>query len=137
MKKTTLDIEQMKHLQGLGLDTSDASAYWYRIVQHKSNGVSACIRVISDWKRAFSLNVACCTGHTIESISAFTLDDVMELLPKEINCYSLTITSIGGKWYISYTCNNRPMQVIVKAYLIDAAYEMLCWVIENGYLKVE
>lgn len=29
--KQVLSIEQMKHLQELGLDTSDASMYWERV----------------------------------------------------------------------------------------------------------
>lgn len=30
-----LSIEQMKHLQELGLDTSDASMYWKRVITWK------------------------------------------------------------------------------------------------------
>lgn len=33
--KQVLSIEQMKHLQELGLDTSDASIYWARVVAWK------------------------------------------------------------------------------------------------------
>lgn len=34
--KQVLSIEQMKHLQELGLDTSDASMCWCRAISHKS-----------------------------------------------------------------------------------------------------
>ena len=34
--KQVLSIEQMKHLQELGLDTGDASMCWCRAISHKS-----------------------------------------------------------------------------------------------------
>lgn len=34
--KQVLSVEQMKHLQELGLDTSDASMCWCRAISHKS-----------------------------------------------------------------------------------------------------
>lgn len=34
--KQVLSIEQMKHLQELGLDTSDASMCWCRAISYKS-----------------------------------------------------------------------------------------------------
>lgn len=45
MGKQALYREQMLHLHELGLDTSNASAYWYRIIQNKGDGN---IKVISD-----------------------------------------------------------------------------------------
>lgn len=137
MSKQTLSIEQMQHLKELGVDTSKASAYWYRIVQHRGELPP---RVISDWKLTFSLDIAYCTGHTLESVPAFTLDDVVEMLPKVIDDYCLYIEWECGFISYQYDEGYEGMKCFrateIKDNLIDTAYEMLCWVIENGYLKV-
>lgn len=137
MGKQVLDIEQMKHLQELGLDTSNASAYWYRIIQNKGNGN---IKVISDWKLAISLNIAYCTGHTLESIPAFTLQDIWDLLPKSTKYGQLQIR------FCEYPNGNYGNEVVYDSMahngvtffcenVIDSAYEMLCLCIKEGFVK--
>lgn len=144
MYRQCLNISQMQHLKDLGVDTSKASAYWYRIIQNKGDGN---IRVISDWKLTFSLDIAYCTGHTLESVRTFTLQDILDLLPStisvettdEINEYWLEFgVSERDKsyWFVQYRSIEDSIYVIREnESLIDAAYEMLCWCIENGYIK--
>lgn len=146
MSNQCLDVQQMQHLKGLGLDTSNASAHWYRIVQNKGDGN---IRVISDWKLTFSLDIDYCTGHTLESIPTFTLQDIIDLLPKKIitndfhrDTVRLALdffdNSFGYAYYFE-SCGELSFYKKECYYdehkLIDAAYGMLCWCIENGYVK--
>lgn len=142
--KQVLSIEQMQHLKELGVDTSKASAYWYRIIQNKGDGN---IRVISDWKLTFSLDIAYCTEHTLESVRTSTLQDIFDLLPStisvettdEINEYWLEFgVSERDKsyWFVQYRSIEDSIYVIREnESLIDASYKMLCWCVENGYIK--
>ena len=70
MSKQCLDVQQMQHLQELGLDTSNASMYWISY-----NGIS--ISIPSNFHLPTSDNdyVIC---------DAYTFQDVLELLPQEI-----------------------------------------------------
>lgn len=69
----------------------------------------------------------------------YTLQDILDKLPCFIGNEVLTIQKLA----YSYTClymepYTRSMIKITESNeLIDAAYEMLCWCIEEGYVKVE
>lgn len=133
--KQVLSIEQMQHLKDLGVDTSKASAYWYRIIQNKGDGN---IRVISDWELTFSLNIACCTGHTLESVRTSTLQDILDLLPATVDDdYRLYIDKGLVLWTVGYVdaVSEDIYEDFRERDLIDAAYEMLCWCAVNGYIK--
>lgn len=77
----------------------------------------------------------------------FTLVDLLELLPKEIHDkemyedYYLSIeTDYQSTWlaaYRSYIGGEIAMEEgsCVAPELIDALYELLCWVIESGYFN--
>lgn len=138
MSKQCLDISQMQHLKELGVDTSNGSAYWYRIVQYKCDGN---MRVISDWKLTFSIDIAYCAGHTLESVRTFTLQDILDLLPVEIEKenrnYQLEVFRNPQRYFLSYYWLENLLISLNEIEFIDAAYEMLCWVIENGYLEVK
>lgn len=138
MSKQVLSIEQMQHLKELGVDTSNGSAYWYRIVQNKGDGNA---RVISDLKLTLSLDIAYCTGHTLESVRTFTLQDILDLLPTEIDKenqnYQLEVFRNPQRYFVSYYWLDNLLISLNEVEFIDAAYEMLCWVIENGYVDTK
>ena len=77
----------------------------------------------------------------VEDIPTFTLQDVLDALPDFIDEYCLIIDMFFGR--IRYDNLERKDNSILKKtdfnnddkYLIDAAYEMLCWCIENGHVK--
>ena len=51
IEKQVLSIEQMKHLQELGVDTSDASMYWVRAKRITGEQKNNCIdRDMGKWK---------------------------------------------------------------------------------------
>ncbi len=118
-----LSIEQMKHLKELGLDTSDASMCF-------------------EWNESDSDNMVVTSLDADTNYdyyrTTYTLQDILDKLPCFIGKEVLTIKKFAD----SYTClyvesYTRSIGNITEGKeLIDAAYEMLCWCIEYGYVKV-
>lgn len=137
MIKQVLSTEQMCHLKELGVDTSKASMLWIKPQEgayfvHDPN--------LSDGEWLLSINVendrvkALC-----EVVPTFTLQDIIDKLPCFIDTCVLTFQKLAS----TYTClymepYSRSILVLIEnKELIDAAYDMLCWCIENGYIKKE
>ena len=124
--KQVLSIEQMQHLQELGLDTSNASMYWLSY-----NGVSVDIPINFHLSTSDNDYVIC---------NAYTLQDVLDALPKSLEIgkskYEISIYMIGGKWAVDYYSEkDADIQSGECENLIDAVYSRLCWAIENGYVE--
>lgn len=127
--KQVLSIEQMKHLQELGLDTSDASMCWCRAISHKS--VTWELEIYE-----YVINQKL-DSNFWETTPTYTLQDILDKLPESIQIYDLYIFKQAGLWVFKYisiveigTLHYEKMPKI-----IDAAYYILCWCIENGYVK--
>lgn len=133
ISKQVLSIDQMKHLQELGLNTSDASMCYCCFYGNIEEVWELEIyEDVINQKRDSSF---------WEIIPSYTLQDILDKLPKEIktstDTYWLTVSSGCDVWCIYYS-----MSVGFDYYkefksesLLDTAYEMLCWCIENGYIK--
>lgn len=131
MSKQCLDVHQMQHLQELGLDTSNASMYWISY-----NGISASIPSNFHLPTSDNDYVIC---------DAYTLQDVLDALPKEIlyenkRCWASIDLEDGfiGYYYENYSLYYKwaYFETVMKdESLIDAAYELLVWTIEQGYVK--
>ena len=108
-----LSIEQMTRLKELGVDvTPKEECLMYS---------SVCG---DDYKLMYGQSVC------EDDMKAFNLQDVVELLPIENidirrNCHE--------KWVISY----KDEITFKSEFMIDAAYNMLIWVIENGHLRTK
>ncbi len=63
----------------------------------------------------------------------FALADVIAILPKEIDGFGLEMVSEEDRWYVGYYFNGLSKSSAPE--LIDALYQLLCWVITNGYYK--
>lgn len=134
MTKQVLDVHQMQHLKELGVDTSYASMCW---IVDKENTYQPYI-VLSPYAE-YHVDI------TTYSLPTFTLQDILDLLPKEIrdknyDKFALKIEyGINHKaYYIGYYYYNVVLNdncLFSRENLIDAAYEMLCWCIENGHVK--
>ena len=116
--KQALSIEQMKHLKELGLDTSDASMCF-------------------EWNESDSDNMVVTSMDADTNYDyyhgTYTLQDILNKLPCFIGNQVFTIQKLAN----SYTClYMEPYKITESKELIDAVYEMLCWCIENGYVKV-
>lgn len=124
IEEQVLSIEQMKHLQELGVDTSDASLAWF--MSPKTN----------QWKIKAKNNFA----HELllrlsyeRYIPTYTTGDLIEKLPKSIGDYRLLIDWDSEIVYYQdwsggevldhigeYSFTDRP--------IMDALYDCLCWV---------
>lgn len=134
--KQVLSIEQMQHLQELGLDTSNASAFWCNPDRH------------GDWSLEFTYS---CGGiipqpnRHDDFCPAYTLHDVLDKLPKEINSRTRRFwlrIDLEDECLYYYYDNLSLVEIRKKVFgyngmgeLIDAAYEMLCWCIKNKHIK--
>ena len=124
----------MQHLQELGLDTSSASMV-FGILDDDSK------YLLPNDQDIFERCVV------TKYIPAYTLQDIMKLLPTELKQEErrlwLRIDLSDECFYYYYDdCNLVEHRKKVIGYdgvdgLIDAAYSMLCWAIENGYVKTE
>ena len=138
MSKQCLSIEKMKHLHELGLDTSKASAYWHRVVRLNTG------KVVTDWFVSFNKHTPCLAAMKIESVKTFTLQDILDILPKDISREGCTWSA---SLYIDYEINRIAYgntdrdgfeiyhEVPICENIIDAGYEMLCWVLTNKYIQ--
>lgn len=80
-------------------------------------------------------------------VRPFTLQDILDLLPNliqsqdEENNYWLEFgTAMEDEewWYIRYmSVYGVKLNYEEHVHLIDAAYEMLCWCVENGYVDTK
>lgn len=123
MSKQCLYIQQMQHLKELWLDTSNASMCW----------------VLTNKKPYLSFYNK---EHPIDDdkvVAAFTLQDILDLLPTEIEKenrnYQLEMFRNPQRYFVSYYWLDNLLISLNEVEFIDAAYEMLCWCIVNGYVK--
>lgn len=142
--KQVLSVEQMKHLKDLGVNTSDASMI---LIATDDDG---CILLWEDAEKAikhhlydvyFNLYYAESGSYDHsckKECGVFTLQDILDKLPCFIGKEVLAIQKLAD----SYTClyvelyTRSIIKITESKELIDAAYDMLCWCIENGYVKV-
>lgn len=121
--KQVLSIEQMKHLKELGLSTSDGSMCFEWNESNADNMVVTSLDADTNYDYYHE---------------TYTLPDILDKLPCFIGNEVLTIKKFAD----SYTClymeyyTRSIIKITESKELIDAAYEMLCWCIENGYVKV-
>lgn len=127
-KNQVLSIPQMQELIDLGIDTSKASMMWF------DAGESG---LVIGWKN-------CSFEPSEGDIPTFTLQDILEMLPKTIEAYKdgsklpLIITITGsGKYAIVYDnpfCKNGKVGLTISESLLEAAFNMLKWCKKNGYI---
>lgn len=125
-----LSIEQMKHLQELGLDTSDASMHWQYLTT-----ADAIINGTDEIEEEPCLFVS--QPNMKHEYPAYTLQDILDKLPEHIQIYDFYMFKKVGLWYFMYTdgYEDEPFYFEKSPQIIDAAYYMLCWCIGKGYVK--
>lgn len=137
--KQVLSIDQMKHLRELGLDTSDASMYWARV----SHGSRVDDKSKGKWFLSLQKEFQVCGFMSYESIPTYTLQGILDKMPHYLNPFpskQILFAWMIERDTIAYR-NIEDVDDCLKHFtdnsLIDAAYEMLCWCIENGYIGKE
>ena len=120
-------VQQMQHLQELGLKLDYDTLYRY--VKFED----------TDWllKPFSDLNII---GISFKYIPAYTLQDVLDKMPKQIGfeyTYDLCILpeSISYTQFVGGEMNDKMYEIPINGNLLDAAYEMLCWCIKEGYVQ--
>lgn len=136
MEQQVLSIEQMQHLQKLGVDTSKASMQWWRRVTDFRGD-----KVEGRWHISLNTLRIVQNFESDEVIPAFTLQDILDMLPRHIECkhgfYNIAIQFCTDGYIISYDSPDGHLKLSPEHSLIDAAYEMLCWCIEQGYVETK
>lgn len=125
IEEQVLSIEQMKHLQELGVDTSDASMCWLR---YDVGGVVKEYLEINDKK--------CIEMYSATPYPTYTIGDLIEKLPKSDNSGDLLIeyrnSELGyGVWDWGELYGINAEQNFKDKPLKNALYDLLCWVAEN------
>lgn len=135
--KQVLDVQQMQHLQEMGLELKETMMYWARCVDNNPRAATH----YGKWVLIKGNNAQTVGLMHWEFIPAYTLQDVLDALPKMIFPYP--IHKIGfelwigpGKiFYASMFNSEDVLKVRYDKELIDAAYELLVWCIENKFVE--
>lgn len=148
MSKQVLDIEQMQHLKELGVDTSKASMVliytdcncdvieWDDVQYELSHP-----EPMEMFKELYDAETGNYDHSYRKYCGVFTLQDILDLLPEEIYTEENELATLeihfpnDGYWEFSYMGIHKCMEFFLEENIIDAAYEMLCFCIENGYVK--
>lgn len=122
--KHVLSIERILHLKELGPDTGDGSMCCF------------------EWNESDSDNMVVTSPDADTNYdycrTTYTLQDIPDKLPCFIGNQVLTVRKLAD----SHTClymeyyTGSMINITESKELIDAAYDMLCRCIENGYVKV-
>ena len=122
---SVLSIDQMSQIRKLGIDTSKASMCWVKSPEGEYR-----LHIHDEY---------CYEANFMEPAPTFTLQDILEMMPKEIEGRFLTLCYDYGGYHIEYSYYYDPMnesQHKGKSFL-EAAYNTLCWLAESGYLGKE
>lgn len=122
--KQVLDVQQMQHLQELGLDTNNASMCWVKDTEGNQH-----LSVHDEY---------CYEANFMNPVPAYTLQDVLDALPKYYHIANIGWTKLSirvhttKEWEIGYAYTDELSKYaygcrILGKELIDAAYELFCW----------
>ncbi len=122
IEEQVLSIEQMKHLQELGVDTSDASMCWLDFEDNEPMEVSVFIPEVMLGYAQYKL------------YPTYTIGDLIEKLPKYFHAKEnpIEMCAINGSGAFIVNYHNIANTYIMKDDTIkNALYKLLCWVAEN------
>ena len=117
IEEQVLSIKQMKHLQELGVDTSDASMCW---VAGEDTSTDE-----EEWNLCIPNNFL-----MPYNIPTYTIGDLIEKLPKNIDKKTFTMSYLSAP-SVGYSLSKHVMIPSQQNGLVDALYSILCWVAEN------
>lgn len=136
MSKRCLDVQQMQHLQKLGLKLDYNTMLSWIIDERGKDKPFSCISSESIDYVDFS--------HYC--LPAYTLQDVLDALPKFYHIANIGWTKLSirvhttKEWEIGYVYTDELSKYaygcrILGKELIDAAYELFCWCVEWGFVE--
>ena len=122
IEEQVLSIGQMKHLQELGVDTSDASMCWLR---YDAGGVVKEYIEINDKK--------CIEMYSATPYPTYTIGDLIEKLPKHfyVERSPINMCAINGSGAFQVGYIKSPKGYKRDGTIKNALYKLLCWVAEK------
>jgi len=134
MNKICTSIEQSKKLMELGLDVNTADMIYQPTmdIDSMSNVGFDKIPLCFPFNRVKECN--------IQYLPAWSLSALLRIIPKHIKDFNVLRIDIGEKdfaiWYdeIGYGVNTELPNITTEC-PIDACFEMVCWLLENGYIE--
>ena len=133
IEEQVLSIKQMKHLQKLGVDTSDASMYWKTFTTETG---------YYDYQGYHETNIqdeAELTFNKItddddaEYIPTYTIGDLIEKLPKYYYAKEnpIEMCAINGSDAFAVNYFNIAKSCKKDSTIKNALYKLLCWIAEK------
>ena len=118
IEEQVLSIEQMKHLQELGVDTSDASMCW--VAGEDADEVEWNLIIPNNFLLPYN-------------IPTYTIGDLIEKLPKHfyIKEAQISMVAINGSGAFQVWYDKVPKSSKSDGTIKNALYKLLCWVAEN------
>lgn len=144
--KQVLDVQQMQHLQELGLDTSNASMLYCDLYDEEYILVESKHRFDKEENAILLEGVRNSVIYCKKVTPAYTLQDVLDALPKYYHIANIGWTKLSirvhttKEWEIGYVYTDELSKYvygcrILSKELIDAAYELFCWCVEWGFVE--
>ena len=126
IEEQVLSIEQMKHLQELDVDMSDASMCWLKYT--RTDGVVRYLINVND--------ISCHVMPFMEVFPTYSIGDLIEKLPKSTDFGDLLIefcnSDLGyGDWDCNELYDIEAPQNFKNKPLKNALYDLLCWIAKN------
>ena len=138
MNNQVLSIEQMQELIELGIDTSNASAFYYpnygdyykhpitKKYVHDIKGYNPYPSFVNGNRTLKDLNP--------DLFPTFTLQDILKILPRTINYDGSKRLRVLPPNELEYTNYSLEGHFKHENSLLEAAFSMLKWVKQNGYI---
>jgi hypothetical protein len=125
--RISTNIEQSKHLFELGLNSDSADMFWM-----DTNSVKPCLNLMDDG--IFNhRNYLVRFPNT--SLPAWSLSALLDVMPKEL-LPELEWREDNNEWEVNVWINHN-IHSISHYDKLCAAYEMVHWLLENGYIKTK
>ena len=128
IEEQVLSIEQMKHLQELGVDTSDASMVW---IKQDSTLLPDNIKELWWVDTYYDSLKPMVEQEDSGFVQTYTIGDIIEKLPIRIGSVNRKIYFTGKYIIVSYSSPDGSLIEYRGTTLLCLLYSLLCWVAET------
>ena len=128
IEEQVLSIEQMKHLQELGVDTSDASMVW---IKQDSTLLPDNIKELWWVDTYYDSLKPMVEQEDSGFVQTYTISDLIEKLPIRIGSVNRKIYFTGKYIIVSYSSPDGSLIEYRGTTLLCLLYSLLCWVAIN------
>ena len=128
IEEQVLSIEQMKHLQELGVDTSDASMVW---IKQDSTLLPDNIKELWRVDTYYDSLKPMVEQEDSDFVQTYTIGDLIEKLPIRIDSVNRKIFFTYNYIIVSYSSPDGSLIEYRGTTLLCLLYSLLCWVAET------